>query len=69
MTVAPRRAGVPDRGAGTAADVDDPIVGLRARQPFREIGVAGASEGHAERGKESERTGEPGVVGVVVRGC
>ena len=60
---------VPDRGAGTAAHVDDPIAGLRARQPFREICVARASEGHAEPGKESERTGEPGVVGVVVRCC
>ncbi len=50
-----------DCGAGTAAHVHDPIVGLCTRQPFGQICVAsGASESHAEPDKESEGTGEPG---------
>ena len=60
---------VTDRDSGTTPEVNNPVAGPHAAEPYRELRVVLATEGHAERGDEPGDTGKGGVVGVVIGRC
>src|SRR5262249_7144845 len=60
----------PGGSAGPASDVGNCVAPCQVADALGEAGVSRSAQHHAGSGEESDRSGEAGVVGVVIgRGC